>query len=206
MKFPIVASLILFVIFLGIRISVVGKIEKASQNDFLKRELEANSTRKKSIDALPYIAIPFELLPIHTLIEDLSIQECFTQLSSFREKKIINLSMYSNTDLKLKYGAANITLLSEYDQNYTDLICLLEHWGELLYEKKQLADAITVLEYATSIQTDIAKSYQLLGQLYLENGQPEKITSLILLAENLSDSLQERIINNLKKLQVNQLL
>ena len=91
---------------------------------------------------------------------------------------IVNFSGITNTDLKLRYGAANLPLLTEYDQNYTTLARTLQQWAVLLHKANENSAAITVLEYAMETGTDIRGSFELLARLYIMTGTPEKIDTL----------------------------
>ena len=42
-------------------------------------------------------------------------------IEALKEKKILNLSGFTNTDLKLEYGVGNLTELTDYDNNYVTL-------------------------------------------------------------------------------------
>ena len=55
-------------------------------------------------------------------------EEYRSLLTSLSTQPVVNLTGFTNTDLKLEYGTANITCLTEYDQNYT----LLENMEQLL--------------------------------------------------------------------------
>lgn len=198
MKFPIVASLILFVVFLGIRLFVVDKLGKNDRADFLKKESDANNTRKKPLDDLVYINIPLEQLPIHDFGFNKQIQECSERIVSLSSFRIVNFSAMTNTALKLKYGPANLKLLTEYDQNYTSLICTLEKWGHLLCEAGGIKEAVCVLEFAVSIQTDISGTYLLLYQLYTQQGQTERADALLSSIKGLPGSAPRRILHLLR--------
>ena len=76
---------------------------------FWSREYESNHIRKKDISDLSYIEIPLDALPLHVC----SSERCISlesQLTALAGKKIVNLSNLSNTDLKLTYGTANLTV------------------------------------------------------------------------------------------------
>ena len=120
------------------------------------------------------------------------------ELQDLSDMKIVNLTGYSNTDLKLKYGTANITILSDYDFHYTNLVKLLQKIAELLHDSLEDALAIEVLEFAVSTGTDVSKSYYLLANLYKETGTPEKIDSLIQQAQTLHSLMKDAIVENLK--------
>ena len=126
------------------------------------------------------------------------LNEYICELRCMSELTIVNLTGLTNTDLKLKYGTANITILTEYDFNYTNLVTLLQKLAEKLYENDNPKLAIKVLEFAISTNTDVSKSYYLLAQLYTEAGTPEKISSLIDTAQNLNSLLKNTIVQTLQ--------
>ena len=93
-------------------------------SEYLKKESDANFSRKKDISNLNYIVIPLDSLPIgaHPEVDFSQFEDVITDLST---KQILNLNGISNTDLKIMYGAANLNALSEFDNNYTTLITTL---------------------------------------------------------------------------------
>lgn len=200
MKFPFFASFIVFCLWLGYEIHKSrNKAEQASY-DFWEKEAKANSTRKKPLDNLDYIKIPFESLPTNACKDDPSICECWETLKVLSENPIVNFTGISNTDLKLMYGAPNIELLSRYDQNFTILVRTLQKIAQTLYEKGCLTEACQILEFAVFVRTDIAGSYKLLASIYQQKGQSEKISGLIPIAENLNTSLSKRIVAMLEEM------
>ncbi len=117
MKFPFLATFILFIILFNIRIRRVSRKEEQREEKFWERELRSNSVRKKSLDSLEYVHIPYDLLPFGTAGEDENLQKIEDELTAMKDEKIVNLTGITNTDLKLEYGTANITVLTQYDQN-----------------------------------------------------------------------------------------
>ncbi|MBD5551770.1 MAG: hypothetical protein HDQ96_11465 [Lachnospiraceae bacterium] len=205
MKYPFFASFIIFGFLFSFSLKKRTKTEGKYAENFWEREREADSTRRKSLDNLDYIAVPLNELPMDTLAGLPEVQEFHARLRELSEKKIVNFAGYSNTELKLTYGAPNINLLSDYDQNFEDLITLLQewacfllqNWGESAHacpeeERKQAAK--TVLAYAVSIGSDIAASYERLIKLYLESGEQDKISALREKAENLRSLSKGRIL------------
>lgn len=199
MKFPFFASFIVFCLWLGYEIHKSRTKEEQASYDFWEKEAKANSTRKKSLDNLDYIKIPFDSLPTNACADDPAIYECWETLKILSENPIVNFTGISNTDLKLMYGAPNIETLSRYDQNFTILVRTLQKLSQALYEKGCLKEACQILEFAVSVRTDITGSFKLLASIYQQNGQPEKISGLIPIAENLNTSLSKRIVSMLEE-------
>ena len=209
---PLLTISIIFVIWLAYEIKKHNSISEHEMKDFWTRERTANSTRRKSLDDLDYIRIPLsdlpisenlptqENLPIQADIKQDRIRECQEKILLLADKKILNLTGYSNTDLKLQYGAPNITQLTAYDQNYTTLVSTLASWGELLLNNGQLAEGRTVLEFGISCNTDVSKNYLLLGKLYAGDGNYSAIHGLILQAESLNSLTKKYIVDSLQEL------
>lgn len=169
-----------------------NKSEKERQA-FWNREREANSTRKKDISSLDYINVDIESFPVKNLEAiDSSLHDELKELSA---KKIINLSQYTNTDLKLMYGVANLNLLTQYDENYTRLIVLLNKIGKALYDYPE--DAKAFLEYSVSIGSDIRQTYEMLANIYMDKKDEKAFDRLLESAEKLSSLSKSTIITNL---------
>lgn len=198
MKFPVLASVLVFIIILTISIKKSDKKIKNQMENFWERERLANSIRKKPLDDLEYINIPSHFLTLPIAPEDDRAVDALSMLKHLSDKKIVNLTGISNTDLKLTYGTANITALSEYDQNYTLLARSLQQIAVSLVDNSHPAEAKEVLEFAIDTKTDISATYTLLAHLYSEEGHPEKIDELIGKAHELNGLTAPSIARHLE--------
>lgn len=197
MPFPFLAIFLIFLLVLNLLRAKALRAEEEQEASFWERESLANQTRKKDISNLPYVTLPLNDLPFGVCkLEE--CQEIEEKLISLSNDKILKLSNLSNTDIKLKYGAANLPLLSKYDANFTELSNLIFRYGELLNENGFTKEAIQVLEYGVSIKTDMSKLFLLLAKLYCDTGQSEKITALIEQTSCLSPLLQDSTTQQLK--------
>ncbi len=192
-------SFIIFVVWLRYEINKSKKSSDKHHGDFWEREQQSNFSRKADISSLDYIIVPLDELPfVHTQEDDLSRIQEQVKLSS--QKKLLNLSSSTNTDLKLKYGTANLSLLSQYDQNYSNFIQNLYKWAKLLYEKGYLAEAEKVLELGITYHSDISGNYTLLANLYKDKNDFDSIGKLIKKAEELNTLMKDSIIKSLTKI------
>ncbi len=187
MTFLLLASAII-IILISFNVKRQKKIKALKEDAFWAREHRANSVRRKSLDGLNYISIPLENFPTHVLQQDEVVSECIELLESLTSQKIVNLTGYSNTDLKLEYGTANITLLSEYDQNYTLLVRTLQKWADVLIETGYMEEASVLMEYAVSIGTDVSRTYYELAKYWDYQGEREQIRRLKKQAEAIRSS------------------
>lgn len=199
MKTLFLSSLIVFCLLIAYENRKHKRMAEKMEKDFWAREARANSTRKKPLDSLPYITIPFDRLPMDILKDNVKIAELHTLLSNLSTQPIVNFTGYTNTDLKLEYGTANITCLSEYDQNYTLLARTLQEWAEYLYEAGFPDAAKTILEFAVSTRTDVSRSYYLLADIYDAENTPEKKTVLLETARSLKSAMKNTIVRTLQQ-------
>ncbi len=205
MSLKFLASLIIFIVFVYTIIIVAQTtrrqraLAEKKEQEFWDREKRANSVRKKSLDFLDYVKIPLDKLPMDALPEDEKVQEYKELLTYLSTQPIVNLTGFTNTDLKLEYGTANITPLSQYDQNYTALVRTLQQWAELLLKADLREEAETVLSYAVSIGTDVSHTYYALAEIYASRAEYDKIAALIRQAETLRSALSKSIVRTLQE-------
>ena len=200
MAFPFLG---LFIIFLSVaayyRKRATAQQKKVTE-DFWSREDQANQIRRKDISNLPYITIPLEKFPIG-ISDDEELTDYENDLKTLASRKILNLSHQSNTDLKLAYGPANLPALSEYDQNYTTLLRNLVAYADCLIKNGFKSEAVPVLEFGISIDSDIRANYTLLAELYKEQGKTAKIQELIYKAASIDSMMRSAILEQLRTLQ-----
>ncbi len=177
--------IILFIILFKYRLNSIIRQEKLEEEEYLQTELAASLSDKKSLNDLSFLSIPLDRFPFHSS-NDTKLFQIEEEIQKLSTEKICNLSGISNTDLKLKYGAKNLDKLSEYDQNYLDLLRTLAEWSTRLFELGYDDDAIAVAEYAIECNSDVSKTYTTLAKIYKKRGQLDKLYDLIPLVENLS--------------------
>lgn len=193
MKLPFLASFIVFIVWLTYELSKTRRIEENQSKQFWEREKQANSTRRKPLDDLVYITIPLAELPTEACSDREDVQECLDVIRTLAQETVVNLTGYTNTDLKLMYGAPNITALTQYDQNYTMLARTLQKWASLLYAQGLADEARAILEFAVSTRTDVSGTYRLLASIYRAQGEPEKVAGLMRTVETLPDAARKII-------------
>lgn len=176
-----------------------SKNKAAIEQEFWERERAANSTRRKSLDDLPYIKLPMEIFPMELLPDVPKVEDYRQVILSLADLPIVNFTGLTNTELKLRYGAPNINLLTSYDQSYTLLVRTLQQWAQALYDGGYPKEACQLLEFSVSTGTDVSATYRLLSKIYQEQGTPEKIADLYLTAETLNSANQKVIVDILKE-------
>ncbi|MCR4763979.1 MAG: hypothetical protein K5696_10665 [Lachnospiraceae bacterium] len=204
MFFPLLTSFIIFVAIVQIMIRRSDSRQKSDTAEFLRREQESNFVRKKSLDDLDYIRIPVDRLPFGALPENPEVRDAEDTVYRLAEEKIVNLTGISNTDLKLRYGTANITPLTQYDLNYLELARALQKWGKELYASHCYSEARTVLEFAIDTRTDVTQTWHLYIECIryhagLSDGESRAVLqSRIPIAESLESLSKDAILAELK--------
>ena len=198
MLLPFLSIFIIVTIYIAIRRSFARRSEESIWENFRKREQEANWTRRQDISNLAYIKLPLDALPLGRF-DDEVLESYESALRDLSTQPICNLNGISNTDLKLRYGAANLNTLSQCDTNYSTLVSLLANYGEKLFELSHPEEAKQVLEYSLSLGSDIGKTYELLATIYEYEGQPEKINALYESAEKITSIRRNSILRKLEE-------
>lgn len=166
--------------------------------EFWQREDRANTVRRKDISQLPYIDIPYDSLPF---IEDAhgEIASCQKELMALKGSRLLNLSGMSNTDLKLKYGVANLTQLSEYDEACSRMYRTIANLGYHLSKEGYHDEAVAFLEFGIRSGSDISRNYYVLADEYILTGRYDDLGKLISHAENLNTPMKPAILRELNK-------
>lgn len=199
MNFIIFASILILSLVIALTLSKAKKQAAATQKDYWAREREANNTRRKSLDDLNYIKIPLEDFPMDLLNDVAKVDDYKQIIRALSESPIVNFTGINNTELKLRYGAPNIDLLTTYDQNYTLLVRTLQQWAQALYDAGYMQEACQLLEFSVSTGTDVSGTYRLLCEIYKKQNTPEKIGSLYPIAETLNSAMQKTIVRILQE-------
>lgn len=199
MNMPFFASFIIFLIWLSYEISKSRRRGEKARDAYWEREAAANNTRRKPLDHLNYITIPFDSLPMDIMKEDERVMEFHQTLRDLAESPIVNFTGYSNTDLKLEYGAPNIDRLMRYDQSYTTLVRTLQQWAEKLYQAGYIAETKQILEFSISTDSDVSGSYRLLADIYSKEGESSRIRELTDRAQNLRSASRDIIVRILQE-------
>lgn len=188
--------IIVFILWLKYELGKNTRNIQKANHQFWEREQLANSTRKKSTDSLNYIIISEKSLPFLEINDEIIIK-CVNQLISLKDKKILNLTGKTNTDLKLEYGAANLNYLSECDENFITLCRILNTYSARLKELGYEDEARKVLEYAVETGSDSLNIYRRLADIYSAHQETDNLEYLLFKANQLNTLLKKQIVSDL---------
>lgn len=154
--------------------------KKQEQNSkaFWQREEEANHARNKDISNLPLFQPEEGRIPLSPTGDE-NITYYQEKVRSSLKLPMMNLSGFSNTDLKLAYGVGNFKTLSDYDENFNVFLMNMSNLGAAFSEAERYADAITVFQLCIEYGSDKSTDYRSLAGLYQITGTPAQIDKLI---------------------------
>lgn len=192
--------ILIFVLWLHYEIRKGRKISKKSLELFWQKERESNLVRRKDISQLEPLSITLDQLPMHDH-EDDTLNSYRDTIQKLAERKMMNLSDKTNTELKFEYGISNFNMLSSYDNNYTAFVGMLQKWATRLKDRGFLSESQAVLEFSIfSCLTDVTNAYRMLTNLYLQQNCSEEIGALIDIIHKTNIKDKEKLIEELKSL------
>lgn len=186
--------IVFFIIMLNVRLRYVNKkydIEY-ERKKYLQDEMEANFARAQDLEESMIINLSPHELPFRfdydatdkNGADILKIQE---KIKLNLEMPLIRTGIDTNADVKRRFGASNLQMIIDGEENLTKLIQRLNRWAGLLMDSGNVKDAETVLGTAVKCRSDISETYVLLYDLYTRAGRNEKFSAL----EKSIDSLPE---------------
>ena len=197
MKYPIFASFIILTLVIRHAIRRNRRLDENSRHSFWDIERAANEVRRKPLDDLIFVVPDMSRFPLSVMEDDEIVRDCRRMVEELSAQKIVNLTGQTNTDLKFRYGAANLPTLMEYDERFTLLVQNLQKWADRLWDNGYVEDSIPILEEQIRIHADISSVYRKLAAYYRDNGMPEKIDELRKSAECLNSASKASILRSL---------
>lgn len=189
--------LLVFLAWLKYKLAKTNQSTNSIRKEFWDKESQANSTLNKDLNEIQFINIPMNKLSVIT-ISNKESEYYYNIIQDLSKEKIARFSDYSNTELKLKYGAGNYYKLSKYDSNYILLITNLHKLAKVLFIDELYLEAQTVLEVSIKYcHSDICHSFVLLAEIYLILYDNSIITELITFVNQCSYKNKESIIESL---------
>ena len=199
MKIPVFGLVMIFVIWLAYELKKHTREENQTRKDFWERERQSGFIPRKSTNDIHYITITEQFLPEDRGTEDSELFAVCSRILQFKDKPVADLSEYSNTELKEKYGTANFTSLSEADSNFTFLVPYFGDLCRLLYADGRLAEAERAALFFTENGIYTYQIVTVLGEIYSLINDTEKLSALIDIV-SASPKTQERTITYLNGL------
>ena len=170
MNLVIFASFMVFSAWLTFQLRKNRDLNEKASSDFWENENMANSVRKKQLEDSDFVVFPFDKLPSGESFSPDPVPECLTILNDLSDKKMVNLNGISNTEVKIRFGTANISILTEYDANYESFVKNIYLLCQHLYDIGRKEEALMLSEETILTGSDSLSHYKLMIQIYREQG------------------------------------
>lgn len=180
---PVIAvCFCIFVLWTHYEMKKSGKKTREIEEAFWAREYEANHAPKKDFSDLPLLSFDESVIPLApdgTFTESDDVTAYIKSLRSLLREPMIDLSEYSNTDLKLAYGVGNFKTLTDYDENYNNFLLMMTNLARG-YERREMHE-LAIATYRSALDCGSIKlhDYTGLAEIYLTIDEPAKINELI---------------------------
>ncbi len=197
---PLFTTIVVVAGFIFVFMKITTSKPDTGIRSFLEKENKANNTLKQPLDNLDFIKVPLDMIPAPEPAVNEKCAALLGEIKLLSEKKIVNLTGITNTDLKLTYGAANLPILTEYDQNFTSLCKMLYDLGCEYKNAQKTDEAIATFNAGISVGTDISGNYTDLAEIYAEKGLYVEIQRLINCAGNIRSLTKNSTISKLQNI------
>ncbi|MBO4395324.1 MAG: hypothetical protein J5819_03140 [Eubacterium sp.] len=197
--------IIIFIIFIAWTQYEMKKSSREAQkveDAFWAREEAANHAPKQDISNLPLLSFDETVIPKppEGLIADGDdISSYIKELTALIREPMVDLSEYTNTDLKLAYGIGNFKTLSDYDSNYSSFLLLMTNLARA-YERREMHE-LAVETYRSALKCGSVKlnDYTGLAEVYLAMDEPSRVSELIEEVENSDNPRKDGVVEALRR-------
>ena len=194
--YPFLIVILTLCILLAVRLAKIRKHQAEKDNAFWDREKQADTAVDKDLNSLTYITIPLSKFPLHFSEDDevMMIEDALEEIATHR---MLNLNGKTNTDLKLMYGPGNLEAVQQMGDDFSQMTILLCDYAKCLMQAERYHDALTVLSFGSSVNSDISTNYMLMGDCYQALHQERKIPAVIEQVKSLHLLLEPKILEYL---------
>lgn len=194
--YPFLIVILTLCILLAVRLAKIRKHQAEKDNAFWDREKQADTAIDKDLNSLTYITIPLSKFPLHFSEDDevMMIEDALEEIATHR---MLNLNGKTNTDLKLMYGPGNLEAIQQMGDDFSQMTILLCDYAKCLMQAERYHDALTVLSFGSSVNSDISTNYMLMGDCYQALHQERKIPAVIEQVKSLHLLLEPKILEYL---------
>ncbi len=180
MHFQIPVVLVCFAIICGLihyKKMKASSADKRMSDEYWELQDKANHTRNKPFTDLEYFtASPDEIPKAGESIEE--IKYCLDKVDHAISQPMMNLSDYSNTDLKLAYGTGNFEKLSLYDDNFNSFLVYLSNLANAYYRNNMKSEAQKTFMYAIKSGSTRFDDWMTLAKIYKSDQDTSGLNSL----------------------------
>lgn len=143
---------------------------------FFEEEEAANSVRKKDIEPELFYTPDLSVLPPLPPDDPHQIERAAKRTMLRFPQPMTNL------ELKKNYGLAQMDIIAQYEENFSEYLKALTKWG-VATATENPADALTILETVAALGGEFRDTYKTAADIYAARGDSEKLDALFTRAE-----------------------
>jgi hypothetical protein len=182
-----------------------NKIENKAKNEFWQKERKSLVVRKKEFSKEDYIvpditnltlSIPKDMVPG----DELQLKQLVKKIKDLSTHDMMNFSDLSNTELRLRFGTANQSIITNNEYTYNNFLKALASYANLMNDYNLAEESMIALEQCISLGSDFSEHFSHLGQLYINKHMQTELNSLKETANNLISLNKKGILEKLESL------
>lgn len=183
------------------------KKSSKKQNDvskaFWAKEASSLVVRKKDLTQVDYVYpnLTEEDLKGEAWLEaqgQKSLYRYETQIAGLLKQPMMNFQSMSNTDLRLTFGTANLTIIRENEERWNSYLKALYQMGSKLLASGETVYSIKLLEEGIAMGTDNRQHFLTLGRYYKDSGDTDAYHQLLATAQSLESLTKNALVRDLK--------
>lgn len=199
MGFPVV--FFMFCIFSGLfyyHIKRTSRLERLQRDRFWSQEEASLIVRKKELQSEDFQYPDLSRLKLDSSHPE--IQPLIEKIKALSKREMMSFPDLSNTELRLRFGTANQSIISQNEENYHSYLRHLASYGKIMLEFDDVEEALYAYEECIRMKSDFSDHFVELGKLYLLLGKVEDFKSLTEKAGSVTTLNKDIILNRLLKL------
>lgn len=203
MAFPIVFIWFLIAIFIfRHHLRKNSKAQESVTKAFWTKEESSLVVRKKALNSEDYVQIHLTEYDLkdQAYYEKIGVPELYRRSLHLREviqQPMVNFQHVTNTDLRLTYGTAMITVIEQCEDNYVAYVTTLYKMGKKLIEVGEADFGCFLLEEGINVGTDNRQHYLALATHYKEVGNTRALEGLLNRASSLESLTKDALLKEL---------
>lgn len=165
------------IILIAIKNSRHTKRQEEINRRFLEKEEAANAVRKKEIEPNLFYTPVLSGLPQIPIKDPFQIERCAKRTMIHFPEPI------SNLEIKKQYGIAQMDIIAQYEENFSEYLKALTKWAVSIAEENP-EDALSILETVVSLGGEFRDTYRVAADICAAKGNIDNLCFLQAQAES----------------------
>lgn len=197
---------LIFALVFYYNIKKTTKKDNAAKEAFWQKEQTSLSVRKKEFEPSDYIKPDMSRLSMVTPPsmdpgDRMHLEQLRQRLHSLESLDMMNFAHLSNTEIRIRFGTANQTIITTNEQHLHVFLKTLAEYGMFMSRHNEKDEAIAAFELAIDLGSDYSNHYVELAKLYASEQNSKAIERLMDKAHHVQTLNQSLILNKLSTFQ-----